>query len=65
MLLMGYNPVKGENYDDTYTKNKACDIVVNKVAANSKWGEHCYIFLTKCLSKYPQFRFDAEQALKN
>lgn len=64
MLLLGFNPVKGENYDETYTKNRACEIVINKTAANAKWGEFCYIFLTKLLSKYPQFRFDAEQALK-
>ena len=31
----------------------------------AKWGEHCSLFLTKCLAKYPQFRMDADQALKS
>lgn len=63
MLLLGYNPLKGENYDETFTKNKICDIELDKIAINSRYGEHCFIFLTKTLSKYPQFRYDAEQAL--
>ena len=32
---------------------------------SSKWGEHAYNFLNKLLAKYPQFRMDADQALKN
>jgi serine/threonine protein kinase len=65
MLLLGYNPVKGDSYDETYLKNKLCEININKALAVSKGGEHCFIFLTKLLSKYPQFRFDADQALKS
>lgn len=65
MLLMEFNPVKGENYDQTYSKNRECEISINKAKANAKWGENCYIFLTKLLSKYPQFRYDVDQALKS
>ena len=31
----------------------------------AKWGEHAFNFLNKLLSKFPQFRMDADQALKN
>ena len=30
MLLVGYNPLKGHTYDETFLKNKACDINLNK-----------------------------------
>lgn len=46
-------------------KNKACEIAISKAAVAAKWGEHCHGFLTKLLSKYPQFRMDAEQGLKH
>lgn len=59
MLLVGYNPLKGENYDETFEKNKACDINLDKKLINNQYGDHCFMFLTKCLCKYPQFRLDA------
>lgn len=65
MLLMGYNPLKGENYDETFLKNKTCEIELNKKILNMQNGEHCYMFMTKMLAKYPQYRFDAEQALNS
>ena len=65
MLLLGSNPVKGESYDDTYMRNKACEININKNVVSAKWGEHAFHFLNKLLAKYPQFRMDADQALKN
>ena len=46
-------------------KNKACQININKASVGAKWGEHCHGFLNKLLSKYPQFRIDADQALKH
>jgi serine/threonine protein kinase len=65
MLLLGFNPVKGESYDDTFMRNKACEININKGLLAGKWGEHAYGFLNKLLAKYPQFRMDGEQASKH
>ena len=38
MLLLGYNPIKGENYDETYLKNKECEIYYDKPKIEKVWG---------------------------
>lgn len=30
MILMGFNPLKGKNYEETYAKNKDCDIELDR-----------------------------------
>ena len=62
---MGYNPLKGQDYDETFLKNKACDIELSKKALNEKYGDHCYSFMSKLLARYSQFRCDSEQALSH
>ena len=63
MLLLGYNPLKGENYDETFLKNKLCEIELSKKAIGERYGEKCYAFLRKLLAKHSQDRYDAEEAL--
>ena len=65
MLLLGHNPLKGDDYDSTYINNRNCSIDLDKQQIYSLYGEYCFIFLTKALSKQEQFRYDAEQALNS
>ena len=30
MILMGKNPLKGKTYEETYSKNKLCEIELDK-----------------------------------
>jgi serine/threonine protein kinase len=59
MLLLGFNPLKGDSYDETFLKNKACDFDLNKKDILEKYGENGLTFLSRLLARLPQLRYDA------
>ncbi len=65
MMLLGYNPIKGGNYNETVKKNEQCNIVLQKEVILQKYGPHCLNFLMGLLEKDPNHRLSAEQALKS
>lgn len=38
MILMGKNPLKGKTYEETYAKNKMCEIELDRESIISKYG---------------------------
>lgn len=65
MVLLGFNPLKGKNYEETYTKNKECTIELNKEDIISKYGPPCFVFLSKLLSTNWRWRYSATEALQS
>lgn len=63
MLLFGYNPLKGKNYEETYSKNRECKIELDKQSITEKFGEECFEFLSKVLEREPKNRFLASEGL--
>lgn len=49
MILMGRNPLKGKTYEETYSKNKICEIELDKEQIIERYGEDCFVFLSKML----------------
>ena len=60
MILMGKNPLKGKTYEDTYSKNKICDIELDRDEIIERYGEDCFIFMSRMLEKNPKMRYSAE-----
>ena len=64
MLLMGSNPLKGKNYDETYIKNKACNIQLDHQAVKDKLGSSGVKFFTDMFEKNPKKRPSAAELLE-
>ena len=60
MILLGKNPLKGKTYEETYSKNKICEIELDKEGISERYGADCYVFLSKMLEKNSKARFSAE-----
>lgn len=65
MLLLGNNPLKGSTYEETASRNRDCLFELAQVQLEQKYGPHAYPFLSGLLSKYPNFRSTAKQALQS
>ena len=65
MILMGKNPLKGKTYEETYSKNKLCEIELDKESIVERYGEDCQVFLSRMLEKNYKARYSAEEALKS
>ena len=42
MVLMGYNPLKGKNYEETYLKNTGWKFTIDKEKIIKLYGNDCY-----------------------
>lgn len=65
MMLLGFNPLKGKNYNETVQKNEECNIVLDKDEIISKYDSSCYEFLEGLLQKDPTKRWSAQEALES
>lgn len=65
MILMGKNPLKGKTYEETYSKNKLSEIELDKDSIIERYGEYCYVFLSRMLEKNFKMRYSAEEALNS
>ena len=63
MLLLGKNPLKGANYEETFNKNKLCQIQLDADTIVKKYGQSCLEFLEEALSKNPKHRPTANEVL--
>jgi len=64
MLMMGYNPLKGKNYEETYQLNRECKINFSEQDIIEKYGKSGLEFLQRLLEKNPKKRVDAGDALE-
>jgi serine/threonine protein kinase len=65
MMLMGFNPIKGQNYIETVKKNEECVIVLDEKQILSKYHTCGYEFLDRLLQKESIDRWSAEEALRS
>lgn len=53
ILLLGSNPLKGKNYEETFQKNKVFEIPIDHKALDEQFGENCGSFFEGVLARSP------------
>lgn len=65
ILLLGYNPLKGKSYDETFQKNKAFNLNIDRKGLNEVFGEECGDFFERVLARLSSERLSAYEALNH
>ena len=65
MMLLGYNPLRGRNYNETMKLNSACSINLDKKRIAETYGEPCLDFLDGLLQRNAEGRWSVEKALSS